>query len=313
MFSACHGERPRLVRKHRLALAGACVLLDLCGCRAGPAPGDAPQAREGDSPSTWSSTLDDAVFGSWDLTPSGAGKQAKDPEESRRLLELALGALMAHRLEEAAGHLEKAAEKAPPADLDRAQRALADVYLALRRDEEALSLYLELVRRGTRLEETSLYENLAVAYYRLGDAALSRKAAERALALDPAHPEGLKTLGLVEILEGNTERGAERLREALASGRSIPEAEVALAELEETSGNPVSALVRYRSLLRAFEGEKTKDYHRRWKDLFYPCARSTAEELEARIARLEAALTGKEIQGGGEAPFDSSKGESHKS
>jgi tetratricopeptide (TPR) repeat protein len=132
--------------------------------------------------------------------------------------------------------------------------------------------------------------NLAVAYLRAARLEDARRACGEALRSRPDYPEGLKTLGLIDLAEGRRVEGQARLRRAIELREDLPEAEVALAELSERSGDWRDALERYRRLVAKAEAYRAKDYHRRWKDLFHPATRSTEEELADRIGRLASRL-----------------------
>ena len=74
-----------------------------------------------------------------------------------------------------------------------------------------------------------------------------------------------------------------------ASGfkRDIPEAQVALAEHEESVGRREKAAGRYRYLLAVMESEGFQDHLGRWRNLFGTRKQPTADEFRARIQRLE--------------------------
>ena len=263
---------------------------------------EAASAEGAGAPRTWAESLDEWVFGSPGDTlrnerersarsaigPAAGsvapGEAASAPGEWRRLVLKAGQAIAAGRPEDAVPSLERAAEAAPEGERWIPERALADLLLALRRDEESAALYRRTLERFA-----ALHGNLAVAAYRLGRLSAARREAEEALALRPDYPEALKTLGLVEIADGRTAEGVARLEGALRRAE-MPEAELALAQVAEEKGDSAGALRRYRALLESYEKRKSTDYHRRWANLFHPGGKATPDELKARIERLEAIL-----------------------
>jgi tetratricopeptide (TPR) repeat protein len=272
------------------AVFSALVLVP--GCSAGPPADEFPRAGEDtltEGPGFWPDQLDRVVF--------GAQQEATGAREEGcpfvSLLERARQAVEEDRLTDAAGLLDAAVGTAPPERVWIPRRALGDVSLALRRDEDALRRYQQVASDPNARGLASLYSNLAVAYHRLGDSQRSRSAAERSLELEPGHPEALRTLGLLDLESGDLEAARQRFRAAADSGRVVPEAEVALAELEERDGDLRKALARYGRLLETYESLKARDHHRRWRDLFYPSRRGTAAELKARRERLQGLLDGR--------------------
>jgi tetratricopeptide (TPR) repeat protein len=292
-----------------------CIVLPFLGCASGPR-GPGPSSAEGsrryhagdEGPTTWADGLDALVFGDGgdegEAAPGPGGSPAA-PDSGRADLERtaarAVEAVQEDRLEDAAPLLERAAAAAPAAERWRYERALADTLLALGRSADAARLYEGLLVRGGPGAGAETLGNLAAAYYRLGDGPRAREASAGALEARPGSPEALKTLGLAEILEGEEEGGAARLRQALAADPAIPEALLALAEIEEDAGEGRSALERYRKLLdlaAAAEGGG-RDPGRRLRGLFLfrpaaarrsdalPAPARTSMEVKARIQRLE--------------------------
>jgi tetratricopeptide (TPR) repeat protein len=277
-----------------------CVLLPFLGCASAPREKGSPSPEEAAVPATWADGLDGLVFGD-----EGAGaEQPARPEtpaaDLQEISRLAVEAVREDRLEDAARLLEDAVACAPEAERWHYERALADTLLALGRAPEAAKIYEGLLRLGGSAGGVETLGNLAAAYYRLGDASRARSASVRALEAVPGNAEALKTLGLVDLLDGEKERGAERLREALISNPSIPEALLALAEIEEEAGDREGALERYRKLLDLAEASEAagRDPGRRIRGLFLfrPVAAGQgtelpgpgpSEELKARIQRLE--------------------------
>jgi hypothetical protein len=182
--------------------------------------------------------------------------------------------------------LETLAGEVPVAERWMVRRALGDALVGLCRNREAAQEYLEATRGAPRSQAASIHGNLAMAYLRLGAAGLARAAAEKALDLEPGYPEALKTLGLILVGEGKKEKGAQLLEDALRSKPDIPEALLALAELDEEMGRPRSAAARYAELSIRYRRAEPTDHHRRWRNLFYPKTCSTAEEIESRLRRL---------------------------
>jgi tetratricopeptide (TPR) repeat protein len=279
-------------------------------------------------PKSWAEALDEAVFGASE--PAGprpaAGPESSPPSSKeaslrrKKLRELSTRALLAQRLgrlEAAIPPLENALRLLSDEERGPYQRALGDVYLSLHRDQEAVRMYRDAMSsngdsKGDSMgssmgsstegstgrhpgppQSEALLGNLAVACYRLGDLAAARQAAGMALEIRPRYPEALKTLGLIDLREGEQQRGIERVEAALRSDPTIPEAHVALAEAFAGRGDYPRALEHYRSLLQLHAAQESMDYSRRWRDLFYPGGKSTAEELRERIGRLEAMSAGK--------------------
>ena len=168
-------------------------------------------------------------------------------------------------------------------------RVLANLQTGLRNDQAALRHYLELFEIAPRASEIdqTLHGNLALVYYRLERLGEARRAAERALELNPAFPEALRTLGLIEIKEGRTGTGVAMLGKAVALKREIPDAQVALAEHEASVGQSAKAIARYRYLLERMESSGFQDPLGRWRNLFGARDKSTADEFRDRIHRLE--------------------------
>jgi tetratricopeptide (TPR) repeat protein len=273
-----------------------------------------PSVPEGEG--GWVEAVDSWVYGDgWPRENAAAGEQAParigaTPALSRashesewrrevdRLLRESSTAILEDRVEDAVGLLE-AAWKGVPEDESRIQRvvarALGDAYLAVRRNTDAARAYRAVIAAelggvpGPSVR-ADVRGNLAVAYLRLGDLEQARAQAEEALRLFPGHSEGLKTLGIVDILEGRMNVGRRRLEESLRGGRRIPEAELMLARLDEQAGRLEPALERYRALKTAYETERPVDTHRRWRDLCIDEGPSTPDVLAARIFRLEELL-----------------------
>ncbi len=264
-------------------LAGACA--------AGFRPGERGVVREDDSLDETRGPLeavDDVLSvpgGPRELAPVPGSQTAADAADLALRADVAL---RAHLLEEAASLFEAAARAAPGDQAWRYERPLADACLGLRRNGDAIRVYRALIASGKHPRTSTLYANLAVACYRAGSTSEAKVAAEEALAMHPSNHEAMKTLGLADLREGNREAGLARLRAALERNPRIPEAQLALAEFEAAAGDPESALGRYRKLRSWLPGALSTDYHRRWRDLFFPGEKSTAEELEARIGALEA-------------------------
>lgn len=169
------------------------------------------------------------------------------------------------------------------------RRMLADRRLSLREHDAARAEYEILL---TEIPETfrtdpSVHGNIAVTYYRLGRLDDARAFARRALVLDGQFPEGLKTLGLVQLQSGRIEEGVAFLERAVALKNALPEAQVALAEYDEKVGRPDVALERYRYLLATVEAPDFRDPFYQWLYLFPGVPGSTIDELRARIRRLE--------------------------
>ncbi|HVR76147.1 MAG TPA: hypothetical protein VMT52_17580 [Planctomycetota bacterium] len=269
----------------------------LWGCAAGPgtapsAPADAEDAAE--APATWVEALDNAVFGSPAprSTLSGDDGDARASDTEAR----GLAAVGEGRLEDAAALLAEASRAATPADAWRPRRLEADVLLALRQNDAAAAIYRDLIASGNHPPSASLHANLAAACHRSGDAAGARAAARDALRSDGVVAEAMKTLALADVLEGKRERAVLLLETALELKPAIPEALAALAQLEAEAGDAGAALARYRELRALWDTEKGRDTYRRWRDLYYPARGNTGEEIDARIARLEAAARNEKTQ-----------------
>lgn len=278
-----------------------CVLLPFLGCASAPrGKGLAPLEEDAAAPGTWADGLDNLVFGEDGDAAEDPGRPRAAEADLQRIALLAVEAVREDRLEDAARLLEEAVAAAPAAERWHYERALADTLLALGRSSDAARIYEGIALLGGPAAGAETLGNLAAAYYRLGDAPRARAASVRALEAVPGNPEALKTLGLVELLEGEKERGAERLKEALGSDPAIPEALLALAEVDEEAGDRAGAVQRYRMLLELATASEAggKDPGRRMRGLFLfrpaaagaaggPAALETSEELKARIQRLE--------------------------
>jgi tetratricopeptide (TPR) repeat protein len=280
----------------------------LSGCASGGGQGPysgAAREQPAAEPQLWAESLDEALFGSSEAelakasarrqsarqgerapraveTPASPGEEAARSTPSQPL-ERAGRLLQEGRLEEAVGVLEEALAADQGNSRFLLERALADALLGLEENEKAARVYASIL--------APLHSNLAVACYRLGDAARARTEAEEALRFSPDCAEAMKTLGLVELGEGRRESSAAWLRKAIALKPDIPEAQAALAEIEEAAGDSAAALRRYRDLFKTLEKARASDFHRRWQNLFYPREKDSAAALKARIQRLEA-LTG---------------------
>jgi len=199
----------------------------------------------------------------------------------------ALERLTAGDLEGAAGDLEEAFGAASGPTRTLVGRALADAWLGLRRHREAAELYETLLRESVRLPGPDgvafVRANLAVAYYRLGRDDDARHEIGQALKLRPEHADALKTLGLIEQRAGRHLDAAEWFERALRIDPELPEARLALAERAEAQGEAALALDHYERLLAAYAGEKNKDFHRRWRNLFQPEETTTEGELRTPL------------------------------
>ncbi len=260
---------------------------------------DTLSSRTEGEPETWAESLDGYVFGRGGTsgareaaTPRGEapGRNGASGADGARQL----AAAGARALEE--GHIEKAFESfqaahdvAPKDDRWIYVRVMANLRTGMRRDREALDLYLELfeIQPQASRVDSMLHGNLALVYYRLDRLSEARKAVERALELNSGFPEGLRTLGLIEIKEGRVEIGVDLLERAVALKRDIPEAQVALAEHDESVGRREKAVGRYRYLLAVMESEGFQDVLGRWRNLFGTRKKPTADEFRDRIRRLE--------------------------
>jgi len=237
-----------------------------------------------------------------------SGLSVDDPEtvDPGELFLYGIGASRKGYLESSAVLFEAASEAAPEEDQWGYQRALADALVGLRRNAEAARIYRHLIATERHPPTAVVYGNLAVACYRMGDTPGARAAISRAAAIDPGNAEVTKTLGLVMIRMGDRAGGAEHLRTAIKKNPRLPEAQAALAELEASGGKTERAVERYQQLLSLLKEERPRDYHRRWRDLFYPSPRSTEAEIQQRIEQLETVL---ESQGTGSIRSSPPEGE----
>ena len=253
----------------------------LSSCAAGFPPDERGTAIETREPLESERTIGDLADGLFELTPEAA----RDPEQ---LWIAGDQALRSGQLETAVFCFEKARAAAPTREAWKFERAQADALVALRRFDEAELLYRDLLRAG-KPRDSTLEGNLAMACFRQGKLKDAREAAVAALGINPIDVEAAKTLGLVEIAQGAPGEGLARLEQAVARKPQIPEAQIALAEMESRGGRPDAALARYRQVLDWLPAALPRDYHRRWADLFFPSSRTTAQELQSRIASLERA------------------------
>lgn len=257
------------------------IMLALCSCAAGFPPGEKRVLFEGHGASRPERTPGDVADDLFEQDP----RALKDPVA---LWNAGDQALRSGRTEEAAACFERAAVLAPAQDAWKANRAHADALVALRRFEEAEALYRSLLEGGQHPVDSTLEGNLAMACFRQGKLKEAREATLRAIESNPRDVEAVKTLGLVEVSEGNRAQGAARLAQAVARKPQIPEAQVVLAEISVLEGRPREAMARYRKLFEWLPEALTLDYHRRWSNLFVLGQGTTADELKRRIASLEA-------------------------
>lgn len=256
-----------------------------------------------DDPRTWADSLDELVFGAersadqpTDSVPddsdppeSAQPTDAARAEEARKAAAAGSRALEAGQIEEAVGSFQAAHDIAPEAERWMYIRVLANLRTGMRRDQEALDLYLKLFELQPQASQVDamLFGNLALVYYRLDRLREARQAANRALELNAEFPEALRTLGLIEIKEGSVETGVGLLLRAVSLKPEIPEAQVALAEYEESVGRYTEAAERYRLLLGIMESRGFQDHLGRWRNLFGAGNQPTEDEFRARIHRLE--------------------------
>ena len=222
--------------------------------------------------------------------------EQKPPPGHAAATEAAFGfhARTAGRLVDAVAHFTRAVDLSPAEDGRWLYlRVLADSRLALWENEAALQDYqhLKTILPASFRSDYTLHGNVAVAYYRLGRLPEAHREAELSLkiaaGLNHDFAEGLKTLGLVDLKEGNTAVGVARLTKAVGKKPAIPEAQLALAEYDEANGRFEAAETRYRYLLDVMRSPEFRDPHRRWRYLFGPREKTTQVELTERIERLK--------------------------
>ncbi len=271
-----------------MAKSYSLITLALCSCAAGFPPGEKRVLLEDHGPSRPERTPGDVADDLFEQDPGAL----MDPEA---LWNAGDQALRSGRTEEAAVCFERAAALAPARAAWKAKRAHADALVALRRFAEAEALYRSLLEGGQHPVDSTLEGNLAMACFRQGKLNGAREAALRAIESNPGDVEAAKTLGLVEVSEGNRAQGAARLAEAVVRKPQIPEAQVVLAEISVLEGRPREAMARYWKLLEWLPEALTRDYHRRWSNLFVLRQGTTADELKRRIASLEAEESSSDI------------------
>ena len=278
------------------------------GTGAGTVPDLTPSAslEGGSTGALWTESLDAALFEASEPprrrvvverqadTPTPEGGVSPSPSVEA-LVGSALECLTAGDLEGAAADLEEAFGAANGPTRTLVGRALADAWLGLWRHAAAAELYETLLSEPARLPgpdgEAFVRANLAVAYFRLGRDVEARHEIDQALKLRPEHADALKTLGLISQRAGRHADAEVWFENALRIDPDLPEARLALAERAEAQGKSAFALAHYRFLLTAYEREKDRDFHRRWRNLFLPTETTTGEELRGRVARLRAKLS----------------------
>ena len=143
---------------------------------------------------------------------------------------------------------------------------LANTYLALEREDEALGMY----RRVLAIEPSNLNAlNNAAWLLRSSDAQGALRYAAKARAIAPDSPEVMDTIGVVAMEAGDYGLAERMLKRALEEGGESPGVRWHYAQLLERSGRPGEAREMLDELLSR------------------PVAFSAREEAEAMLSRLD--------------------------
>ena len=95
---------------------------------------------------------------------------------------------------------------------------------------------------------------LALAAHRAGDHATAEAGYREVLAREPAHPTGLRLLGMLYLASGQEAAARGPLREALIAAPEDVDARTALADAHAALGDIADAIAEYRAVLAARPG-----------------------------------------------------------
>ena len=133
----------------------------------------------------------------------------------------------AGKLDDAVATYEAALKRFP--DDEMLSNNLAYVLAEAKGDPASLARAQQLTSRLVTSNRPDRLDTVGMVRYRLGDYDQAALALERALALAPASPQLQMHLGMALVKRGDTERGRELLRKALATKVALPQAAEARA------------------------------------------------------------------------------------
>jgi len=165
--------------------------------------------------------------------PAAALKEARKGEE----------ALRKRRLDEAAGHFERALTIDP--GFTALHTELANLYMQ-KGDDARVVNHLDAVLKQ-RPSWLVAWANLSAAQFRLGHMEEAEAAARRTLALEPAHPVGRYILGIVLAVQGKDTE--EALRDLRASFSEFPQAHLGVAKILQERGDVAGTRIELESYL----------------------------------------------------------------